>query len=186
MLLFIDTETSGMFEFKRPATAKGQPHIVQLAAIVTDDAGEIMARLSTLIKPSGWTIEPGAQDVHGISIEQCEATGLPIAVVMDLVNRWSQQSSTVIAHNLNFDLAMVGAECSRCGVENCAKFCGRFCTMEAVTPILKLPGKFDNYKWPKLTETYRHFFGCEMDGAHDAMADVIGCMKCYFAITKTE
>ena len=38
------------------------------------------------------------------------------------------------------------------------------------------------YKRPSLTETYRHFFGRDFDGAHDAMADVRACRDVYFAL----
>jgi len=54
-----------------------------------------------------------------------------------------------------------------------------FCTMKAMTGVCKLPGMYDDYKWPKLTEAYRHCYGKEMEGAHDALADVRGCAEVY-------
>ena len=47
-----------------------------------------------------------------------------------------------------------------------------YCTMNEMTDVCKLPGKFaGKYKWPKLQEAYRHAFGKDFDGAHDALAD---------------
>ena len=37
------------------------------------------------------------------------------------------------------------------------------------------------YKNPSLPRTYRHFFGRDFDGAHDAMADVRACRDVFFA-----
>jgi DNA polymerase-3 subunit epsilon len=59
--------------------------------------------------------------------------------------------------------------------------------MEAATPVLNLPptermiaAGFDKPKPPKLEECIRHFFNEDLEGAHDAMADVIACRRVYF------
>jgi len=39
-----------------------------------------------------------------------------------------------------------------------------------------------NYKNPSLQEAYRHLFGRNFVGAHDAMADVRACRDVYFAL----
>jgi DNA polymerase-3 subunit epsilon len=51
--------------------------------------------------------------------------------------------------------------------------------MQATTNICKLPSANGRagYKWPKLTDAYMHFFGEELDGAHDALVDVRGCQR---------
>jgi DNA polymerase III epsilon subunit-like protein len=54
--------------------------------------------------------------------------------------------------------------------------------MKATTSICKLPGKYGDYKWPKLQESHLHFFGKEFEGAHDAMADVRACAAVYWAL----
>jgi len=55
-----------------------------------------------------------------------------------------------------------------------------FCTMKEMTPICKIPGRYDEFKWPRLTEAYRHAFGGEFGNAHDALADVRACKEIYF------
>jgi hypothetical protein len=47
--------------------------------------------------------------------------------------------------------------------------------------ICKLPSKYPGeYKWPRLIEAYRHAFGKDFTGAHDALADVRACKEIYF------
>ena len=56
----------------------------------------------------------------------------------------------------------------------------RFCTMKSTTDICRIPSPRGGYKWPKLGEAYKHFFGEELQGAHDAMNDVRAAMRIYF------
>lgn len=60
------------------------------------------------------------------------------------------------------------------------------CPMHLSTNILKLPGKFGNYKWPKVQEAYDHFFGktdyVELHrGADDALHEAAIVYELYLA-----
>ena len=57
-----------------------------------------------------------------------------------------------------------------------------FCTMKSSTNLCRLPGRYGNFKWPKLTELYKFLFNEEMEGAHDAMVDVRATRKCYYRL----
>lgn len=46
---------------------------------------------------------------------------------------------------------------------------------------MKAVGRF-HHKTPNLGEAYRHFFGRDFDGAHNALADVSACRDIYFAM----
>ena len=83
-----------------------------------------------------------------------------------------------VAHNLDFDYFILSGETERCLMRLPDR--DEFCTMKAMTPVCKLPGSYDDFKWPKLQEAHKHAFGAEFDGAHDALADVRACMKVYF------
>lgn len=51
--------------------------------------------------------------------------------------------------------------------------------------LCKLPGRYPgNYKWPKLIELHNHLFGCDFEGAHDALDDVKATVKCFFELKK--
>ena len=58
-----------------------------------------------------------------------------------------------------------------------------FCTMRAMTNVVKIPSP-RGYKWPKLSEAYRFLFNRDLEGAHDAMADVRACAEIYFEFHK--
>src|ERR1051326_4611342 len=60
MVLFFDTETTGKYEFGLPPDDHRQPHIVQLAALLSDDSGKEIASMNAIIRPDGFIIPPEA------------------------------------------------------------------------------------------------------------------------------
>jgi DNA polymerase III epsilon subunit-like protein len=60
--------------------------------------------------------------------------------------------------------------------------------MHAATPVCKIlhakPRHDQDYKWPKLSEAYRYFFGRALEGAHDALVDVKACRDVYFEMKR--
>lgn len=182
MKLFFDTETTGKCNFKRGPSDPSQPRIVQLAALLCDDAGREDNFLNVIIKPEGWSIPQEAAGIHGITTERALADGITMADALERFAELIAETDIVIAHNVDFDALVVSSEFIRDG----GRFSlpsKRFCTMKATTHICKLPG-MHGYKWPKLSEAYRHFFGVDLEGAHDALSDVRACARIYFAIQK--
>lgn len=162
------------------------PFIVQPAAIlIDDDAGEV-ASLNFIVKPDGWTVPEEAAAVHGISTAKAESFGIPVKVAMAAFSNFCRQANQLVAHNIQFDVRLVGYEFERLGFKNIAATMTQFCTMEATTNICKLPGKYGNYKWPKLIEAHRHLFGEEFDDAHDALADVRACHRVHRHLIQME
>ena len=109
---------------------------------------------------------------------------MPIANALASLVYLATKCKTVVAHNLDFDAMMIASECHRLGQSSLINHVQHECTMKIATPFCKLPGRYGDYKWPSLAETHRHFFGTEVQGAHDAMADVLACARCYFEIKK--
>lgn len=177
-VLFIDTETTGLGSGAR---------VVQVAAIVSDGPESVRTRFQSLIKPDGWVIEEGAQAVHGISVAECAAYGIEAQVAAHVIERMRQTCGMIVAHNLAFDLRMIKSEYAAAKIMD-AHFeaMPSYCTMLASKPLLKLPGKYNDYKWPKLVETYQYLFGSAFDGAHDAVADVEACMRVYWELKRRE
>jgi DNA polymerase-3 subunit epsilon len=180
MILAFDTETTGKAEFKLPASHIAQPRLVQLGAILYDDDWKVRAEINLIVKPNDWTIPKEVSDIHGITQEIAEKCGLPHRAVIRVFLGLAKQATLFIAHNIQFDelvmdaaLCLEKAECLSIGTKD------RFCTMKAMTPICQLPGKFGDFKWPRLQEAYKHAFGEEFEGAHDAMADVRACARIY-------
>lgn len=182
-ILFIDTETTGIPKFDRPHSARGQPYIVQLAAILTDDAGQVGAEFCVVIRPRRWKIPEEAQRIHGISTERARAEGIPIAEALDKLDQLMAQSDAIVAHNIEFDLFLLHSEYER--AERTAPFTShtKRCTMKETTHLVGLPNRRrpGQFKWPSLTEAHRFFVGKNNVGAHDALADARACAAIYFA-----
>jgi DNA polymerase-3 subunit epsilon len=175
--LYYDTETTG-FPKAADSPLAEQPHIVQLAAILVDDERGEVASLNVMIQPDGWEIDPGAQEVHGISGEIATECGVPIAVAMAMFSHLSRRADQCVAHNYAFDIKLITFEFERLAAPIIINEREKFCTMEATTNICKLPGRYPGkWKWPKLTEAHQHFFGEGFDGAHDALVDVRACHR---------
>lgn len=184
MELFFDTETSGFINKNLPADDPKQAWIMQLAFILSDE-NRIYTEFSSLIKADGRSCHPGAQKVHQISVEECDRGGLYEPSILDMLYRTSAPDTTLIAHNIFFDLGFIQQMMIRHNMQefgNNFRALPLFCTMKSSTDLCRLPGKFGKYKWPKLTELYKFLFDEEFEGAHDALADVRATRRCYYRL----
>ena len=93
------------------------------------------------------------------------------------------QAVTLIAHNMQFDEKILGAEFLRMGCLNRLDGKAKKCTMQASTDYCKIPGPYGN-KWPKLEELHKKLFRENFDNAHSALADVRACSRCYFELRR--
>jgi len=173
MYLVFDTETTGFPRKDLPVSHPDQARVIQIAALLLDENFKERACFHTLIKPDGWKISPGAQAVHGITLEDCQTYGITIERALRVFDSLYQNASTIVAHNVKFDKQMISLE----GIE----FVGQieFCTMEMMTDICKLPSARGGFKWPKLKEAYQHAFQEELQDAHDALADCRACVRLF-------
>lgn len=113
--LVIDTETTGLFDFKQPADADGQPRLASVAFVLADEAGgEIMA-VKRLIKPDGWEMPDEAFKVNGLSTEFLDANGVPVLTVLEEYEGFIRNGMIVIAFNAQFDTKVMRAEMRRAG-----------------------------------------------------------------------
>lgn len=193
MILFFDTETTGFYQDRLPVDHQDQPHIVQLAAQLCDDNGNPTAGFSVIIDP-GVEIPERAASVHGITTEKAIQFGISAQSALSLFVHLYQRSDLIVAHNIKFDKAILETGISRYyGKPKPLDRKPIFCTMEAATPIVNLPptermlaAGFNKPKAPKLEECIKHFFDETLEGAHDAMVDVIACRRVYFHLKTLE
>lgn len=181
MKLFFDTETTGKANMKAGPSDPSHPHIVQLAALLTEDDGLERAGINFVIKPDGYEIPKEASDIHGITTEIATACGVPLFSALSAFNNLCCCADMLVAHNIDFDLLVSKAAFWRINKAARITTMDVFCTMKASTKLCRLPGPY-GYKWPKLSEAYLHFTGTELVGAHDALADVRACARVFFAI----
>lgn len=180
LILFYDTETTGLPLFKEPSEHQGQPHIVQIAAaLVDEDTRKIVQSIDLIIKPDGYEIPEEMTAIHGIDTAFASAYGVPFIQAMSVfLHLWDGQKR--VAFNESFDSRIIRIAQNRLGVSDKQldewKLAPSECCMKMANQYTKL-GKF-----PKLIEAYRHFFREDFDDQHNAMSDVKACMAVYFAI----
>lgn len=206
LIAFYDTETSGLPDFKVPSEMPHQPHIVDIAVVLYDDAtDQVIDTFEAMVIPGDWTIPDDVAAIHGITTEiakeqgtHCEADALYGALSL------LDAADSRAGHNESFDQRIMRIAMMRYGTGDdegwfslssdekraiCDGFKGRasICTMKLATPIMKIPatpamvrtGKGKWHKNPNLGEAYQHFVGKPFEGAHRAMADTMGALEIY-------
>jgi DNA polymerase III epsilon subunit-like protein len=185
MYLFFDTETTGIPKnYKAPVSdLKNWPRLVQIAWLVTDQSGNEVKSVEYIIKPDGFTIPADAARIHGITNEIASQSGVGLKPVLEEITADISGAAVLIAHNMQFDEKILGAEFLRMGHINHLDGKARKCTMQSSTDYCKIPGPYGN-KWPKLDELYKKLFRESFAGAHNALADVRACSRCYFELRR--
>lgn len=143
-----------------------------------------------IIKPNDFQINNNskATQVNGITKEIAETKGIPFSQMITFLETDVDNSNTLIAHNLQFDLHILLSELYRSNNTNLIqkiRTLKQYCTMKKSCPILKLPSASDKYyKNPKLIELYQSFYPNGQFQQHDALEDVRACAQCYFKLIK--
>lgn len=199
-LLFYDTETTGLPDFKSPSDAEHQPHLVQLAAaLVHVPTRQIADLFDVVVKPDGtleapaWRSDEKAEQTHGITTERAFAEGIPEHAAVDMLLALWRRAQGRVAHNEAFDRRILRIATMRYKGRdvadewyhasfNCTQFLASQIMQMAPTELMKAAGFGNKPKPPKLSEAYEHFLGRAMENAHNAMADVHACIDVYFAI----
>lgn len=169
-----------MVEWRLAPEHPSQPHLIQLGMLLVDTRDWVArARHSMLVKlPEGQRIDPAAHEAHGISEQDCADYGVPLMVAASLFNQSCIQADVIVAHNMTFDQSVMLTALHRLGGKpNRLEGKRLICTKEESTDVLKLPGKYDSYKWPTLAEAYEYFSGEKLVGAHDAFVDTEACLR---------
>jgi DNA polymerase-3 subunit epsilon len=195
LILFYDTETSGLPEWSLPSEDPSQPHITQLAAQLCDERnGNTVASMDVLIAPDGWIIPPELEVLTGITNERATAEGILIVDAMRTFIEMWRRATMRVGHNESFDARMVRIEMMRQldhddPFHDDWKKAPAFCTQGKSTKIINLPptekmkaaGR-KHAKSPNLGEAYQFFTGKLLDGAHNAAVDLMATKVVYYGI----
>ena len=191
-VLVIDTETSGLPKDRKasPEEYEKWPRIVQIGAILykcpyENRPGRILKRYSNLVCPNGWSIDPGASKVHGITEKMAKMKGRNIEDVLEDLTKLSKKAHAICCHNIAFDVPVILAEYHRnrkitrsidCPIGSLPTIC----TMEIGKKLCRIMvegtrrngDKYLYYKSPKLSEMYKYLTNKEFEGKlHDALED---------------
>jgi len=186
MQLFFDTETSGKFDFKSDYKDASQPWVCQVALVLSTEE-KIFSKIMFLIKSEGREITKGAQNVHNITIDECNRYGISEPTACYIIIETLLNSDLLVAHNVSFDKAMICNLLYRNDFKPEAEFFmsyDQYCTMEASTNLVKLPGRYGRFKWPTLEELSYFLFKKKIEGAHDALVDTLVMRDCYYEIQR--
>lgn len=188
--LIFDTETTGLPKsWSAPLDdSENWPRLVSLSWRISD--GNNFKDFDFIVKPDGFLIPSQASEIHGITTERALAEGYDLRFVLGLFMAFINLADRIVAHNLDFDRSIIGAEYYRIGLGEAffARYNEKdtFCTMKKSTDILKLRGTHaSGHKWPRLIELHQHLFNEGFSDAHNSMADTQACSRCYFELIKS-
>jgi len=188
MYLFFDTETTGLPEnYQAPLDDfLNWPRIVQIAWSLYDEDGNHWESQNYIIKPNGFIIPEAVVKIHHISQERALKEGVDLSVALNHFLRDVRSVSCLVAHNIDFDEKIIGAELLRTNLNNnYFSDANKICTMKMSAQLCKLPSTHGNgYKWPNLTELYQCLFASGFPDAHDAVFDVKACAACFFELKR--
>lgn len=184
--LIFDTETTGLPKsWKAPVTdLDNWPRLVQIAWMICDKDGNISRERNVIIYPDGFDIPEESSIVHGITTRQAQVRGWKIKGILEALADDLCDTHYLVAHNINFDEKVVGAEFIRAGIKSIAfENIPRICTMESSINFCAIPGPY-GFKYPKLSELHIKLFGEDFADAHDAMVDTSACARCFIEMMK--
>lgn len=191
--LFFDTETTGLpKDWKAPVQqVDNWPRIIQLAYMVyevDERLGPVVrANKNILIKPDGWEVPKERFWIdNGFTQEDNLKHGIPIIEALGWFIGFINKCDYLVAHNMSFDAAVIGAEMIRANVK-ADKQIKRICTKVEGTNYCNIPhANGRGVKWPTLNELHIKCFDKGFEGAHDAKNDVKACADCFFSMITDE
>lgn len=197
-VLIFDTESTGLIRSTSYSDANN-PYLASIAALLYDtEANRIISSLNTLIHPAGWEMPPEAEAVNGLTTQYLCDTGVPAQAVIPLFMNIASKADLVVGHNVEFDIKIMSAalwrhitkehndDFARELIANHWLTLPTFCTMKESKNEVQALNKSGRLKYPKLTETYKHFFGKDLDRAHSANADAVATLEIYLVLMQED
>lgn len=182
VILFYDTETSGLVNKHKKLSDDCQPHCLQIGAGLYDTGEEkFFQKVSILINCQDANIDKKALETHGITKEMMQKGGVNPDTAMHMFCDMANRADECIGFNVSFDRDVIASGMFKVGFDRTyvKKFyeTPHFDIMKPLTDVCKIPGKY-GYKWPKLTEAYELLIDAKgFDGAHDAFADIMATFE---------
>lgn len=182
---FFDTETTGTpLDYEASASnISNWPRIVQIAFISYDIEGNKLESGEYLIKPNNFLIPANSTSIHGITHQKALDEGQPLDIALNKIHQHIKDCKCLVAHNINFDSKVLGAEFIRNEMTNIIDEKEKICTMLETIDFCSIKSEYGN-KWPKLSELHFKLFENHFDNAHDAMSDIKATAKCFWELKK--
>ncbi|SNY95523.1 3'-5' exonuclease [Halomonas sp. hl-4] len=185
-VLFFDTETTGLPDWKSPSDSEHQPHLVQIAAILADaNTRQEIATMDLIIKPDGWAIPDEVAEIHGITTEKALAVGVPEQQALSTFLALHDRCTLRVAHNTTFDNRIIRIAMKRFAPDAIPEEEWKdreryYCT------LINARKQFGGKDGHALGELYERLTGKTLEDAHSAMADARACMEVYWHLLDHE
>ena len=183
-----DFETSGLPEGRRNVeiTQKTLKNFdscraVSLSAARFSSRGRLIDTFDAIVYPNDFQIGEKSIEVHGITQDYAEKNGRPFTeVFMDFLKFIGPRTTTLVAHNAQFDTSVLRSEMIRHNLN--------LPLLDNMTFVCTMKLYKERFLKPiKLGELYRDIFGEDFENAHNSLADCIACGKVYpFLLGQTE
>lgn len=154
-----------------------------MAYILADENGNIVISENRIVYPSNFIIPDKASRIHGITTDNARENGEDIIDILSDFNNTLENANFLVAHNIEFDSNVLGAEYLRNYFINPLPRLKFLCTMKSTTNLCAIPGNY-GFKYPKLSELYYELFNSPLVEAHNAFADVKQTLKCFYELKK--
>ena len=177
-LLVFDTETTGLppKALLNMDTLSLFPHVLQFSWMMYNtDTGEYTENDYIIDCKHPFN----NSHIHGITPEIVNEKGVSFTSVFTIFMSCMKTCDLLVAHNLSFDISMLEAECMRNSLQWII-LKPSYCTMKSTTKMCGLGPT--GYKWPKLSELHTHLFNENVENLHNALVDVIVCLRCFMKI----
>ena len=193
-VLVIDTETTGLPKQRNASIFQTTlwPHVVQLSFILYDtELEESSICKDYIIKiPESVELTEKSVEIHGITRKIINSKGVELAEALDSFDAAMLQADIVVAHNLSFDKKVLMVEARRLQrpqyFTNKSKGIKEYCTMKNTKSLCNIiaerSDKSTYVKYPTLSELHSTLFKIEPKGTHNAMADILICLRCYVQV----
>lgn len=206
-VLIFDTETTGLPKNQKTSpnieNINDWPYIVQMSWLYYDtNTCQLIGESDNIIKlPEGIIISEESTNIHKITNEMCKSKGKKMCNVLEEFMIKFEEADLVVAHNMEFDHKMIQVESLRHimmnyeefqvgweyaliqwkNIVNCKKL---FCTMQETIELCNIQATYlktgkTYVKFPTLAELHQHYFGCKPANLHNALVDVIVCLRCF-------
>ena len=188
MFLFFHVNPIGSpKKWNRPASDTfNWPRMVQIAWQLYDKYGTLLEAEDYIIAPEGWEITYDSERFHKISTERAREEGTDLEEVLRSFNKVIKKAEYIVAHNLNLEANVVGAEFIRKDIDHALFNTERFSLMAESTYFCKIPGKDGRYKWPNIQELHAKLFEARFEDGHDSKIVVQAVANCFFKLVQME
>ena len=179
MYIAWDTETTGLPLSRHNAKPENtgifdKCRIVSIAFTTFTERGRELDSCHKLVIPDGFNVT--GTEIHGITHDMAVEKGEPFQNIYDHFVNLTKKCTTFVAHNSNFDENAFFSECYRRGLSvEPFKNINFQCTYKLCKKV--------HLKSMKLINLYKHIFGKEFEGAHNALADCRACGEVYPHLT---